>query len=56
MNPTVDDLNRDWCPRCQHDYEDHATAVVDDETNWICPVQERAVDDDCPQQQLADFQ
>lgn len=46
---------RDWCHRCGEDLADHATATVDDEQHRICPVEERAVMDENPQEQLGAF-
>ena len=49
------ETSRSWCPRCGERIKEHATATVDDEDRWICPVEERAVEDENPQEQLGAF-
>lgn len=50
-----EDASRSWCPRCGERIKEHASATVDDEERWICPVEERAVEDENPQEQLGAF-
>ncbi|MFD1527322.1 MULTISPECIES: hypothetical protein [Halobacteriales] len=49
------DVSMDWCHRCGEPLEEHAEATIDGEVHRICPVEERAVDEENPQEQLTAF-
>lgn len=55
MIKDLGDSERTFCFRCGGRIEDHASVTIDDEQQWICPVEERAVDDDLLQEQLGAF-